>query len=367
MERTELEALDRDTLIARAKKAGVARAQVLTRPELIDELLLRQAKKEDPNASRARGFFGRARDLLARVIERGLHLPEAAELIRTRPAAVPSRATPSAVPTVTLAEIYATQGHKERALETLRRVLEIEPEHAAARTLLAQLESSAYAVPNPPLPPEEDEPAVAASGSDAESTELGAEAEDAPAEPYGMLDDAPLPPKYDVDECIVIPVDPRTMFAYWEMRDDTRAHLEKSRPGGHLSLRVLIIEPTWDGPRTRQRDHQIGTTLGDWFIRDLPTGCVVRAAVGWRNGEMFMPVAHSPALEVHPSAPSPIIAESLVRWTPQGSVAIDIDDVESEGIVRALGVVHAYRVARVKAKRAAARGGSSELMIQQKN
>ena len=362
MERTELEALDRDTLIARAKKAGVARAQVLTRPELIDELLLRQAKKEDPNASRARGFFGRARDLLARVIERGLHLPEAAELIRTKPVSVPSRAAASAVPTVTLAEIYATQGHKERALETLRRVLEIEPEHAAARTLLAQLESSAYAVPEPPLPPEEDEPAVAASGSDAESTEPQ-EAESAPAEPYGMLDDAPLPSKYDVDECIVIPVDPRTMFAYWEMRDDTRAQLQKNRPGGHLSLRVLIIEPTWDGPRTSQRDHQVGTTLGDWFIRDLPTGCVVRAAVGWRNGEVFMPVAHSPALEVHPSAPSPVIAESLVRWTPQGSVPIDIEDVESEGIVRALGVVHAYRVARVKAKRAAARGGSSELMI----
>ncbi|MEO6577085.1 MAG: DUF4912 domain-containing protein [Polyangiaceae bacterium] len=365
MERTELEALDRDALIARAKGAGVAKAQVLTRPELIDELLLRQAKKEDPNASRARGFFGRARDLLARVIEKGLHLPEAAELIRTKPVTVPKRATPTAVPTVTLAEIYATQGHKERAIETLRRVLEIEPEHAAARTLLAQLESSAYAVPNPPLPPEEDEePAVAASGSDAESTNA---AEPAAVEPWGMLDDALLPPKYDVDECIVIPVDPRTMFAYWEMRDDTRAHLEKSRPGGHLSLRVLIIEPTWDGPRTRQRDHEIGATLGDWFIRDLPTGCVVRAAVGWRTGEVFMPVAHSPALEVAPSAPSPVIAESLVRWTPKGSIPIDIEDVESEGIVRALGVVHAYRVARVKAKRAAARGGSSELMIQVKN
>ena len=33
---------------------------------------------------------------------------------------------------MTLAEIYAAQGHKDRAMDTLRRVLEGEPEHAAA-------------------------------------------------------------------------------------------------------------------------------------------------------------------------------------------------------------------------------------------
>ena len=41
--RTELERLDRDTLIARAEQSGVTRARILTRPELIDELLSRAA------------------------------------------------------------------------------------------------------------------------------------------------------------------------------------------------------------------------------------------------------------------------------------------------------------------------------------
>jgi hypothetical protein len=41
MNRIELERLDRDSLIARAEQQGVTRARILTRPELIDELLVK--------------------------------------------------------------------------------------------------------------------------------------------------------------------------------------------------------------------------------------------------------------------------------------------------------------------------------------
>jgi hypothetical protein len=98
MNRAELERLDRDTLISRAEDAGVTRARILTRPELVDELLLRTTV--DPVATRkARGFFGVARDLLARVVERGLNLPDAADRIRTlggpsRPVAAPPPPSP---------------------------------------------------------------------------------------------------------------------------------------------------------------------------------------------------------------------------------------------------------------------------------
>ena len=119
MNRAELERLDRDALIARAENAGVTRARILTRPELVDELLLRSAR-DDAHAPGARGLFGVARDLLARVVERGLHLPDAAERIRTLGLPPPPRrGAPAALPTVTLAEIYATQGHRDRAIETL--------------------------------------------------------------------------------------------------------------------------------------------------------------------------------------------------------------------------------------------------------
>ena len=139
MNRVELEGLDRDALIARAEAAGVTRARILTRPELVDELLLRSAT-DQASKQRSRGLFGRARDLLASVVERGLNLPDAADRIRSvggLPSSHPS--APAALPTVTLAEIYAAQGHRSRAIETLDRVLVREPDHAAAEALLAQL------------------------------------------------------------------------------------------------------------------------------------------------------------------------------------------------------------------------------------
>lgn len=365
MERAELERLDRDTLISRAEELGVVRANVLTRPELIDELLVRSApKKDDPQLARARGLFGRARDLLARVVEKGLHLPDAAERIRSanlggpRNGGAGSRRAPAALPTVTLAEIYATQGHKSKAVDTLKRVLESEPDHAAARALLAQIEEAE--IPSPAMPPEaDDEGAAAADGEGAPPAGSGSDGggggQRPPAEPFGMLDDAPLPPKYDVDECVAIPVDPRTMFVYWEVRDDTFAHLKKTRAGGHISLRVLVIEPTWDGPKTTVRDHDVWAQIGEFFVRDLPLGSVVRTGLGWRDGEAFVPVAHSPALEVPPGVPSPVVAELLVKWTSRGAQEVDDDDERAGRIVRALGNADFYRRRRGGAPRV---GGS---------
>ena len=119
MNRADLERLGRDDLITRAETAGVTRARILTRPELVDELLLRSSV-DHATKQRSRGFFGRARDLLASVVEQGLNLPDAAQKIRALGAPPPSRATgPAALPTVTLAEIYVAQGHRGRAVETL--------------------------------------------------------------------------------------------------------------------------------------------------------------------------------------------------------------------------------------------------------
>lgn len=182
MDRGELEDLDRETLVVRAQEAGIRRARILTRPELIDELLRLDPTVDESQLRKSRGFFGRARDLVARVVERGLHLPDAADRIRTMalgtpPSAVP-RIEPQAMPTVTLAEIYAAQGHRSRAVETLRRVLEREPDHAAAQILLARLEDEDYVAPAPALPPEpEVEPELSAAddeddAGDAETIQL---------------------------------------------------------------------------------------------------------------------------------------------------------------------------------------------------
>jgi hypothetical protein len=159
MKRSELDGLDREALIRLAEENGVARARILTRPELIDEILVRTAPADsEADVSIARGFFGLARDLVARVVERGLHLPDAATRIRSIAIDSPRRSSPpAALPTVTLAQIYAAQGHTQRAVDTLRRVLEAEPEHVDARELLEKLTDAAYVAPKPPLPPEPDD------------------------------------------------------------------------------------------------------------------------------------------------------------------------------------------------------------------
>src|SRR5262245_58241173 len=130
MQRRDLEGLTREELIARAERLGVSRPRVLTQPELIDEILSRTHKTERER-SKARGWLGRARDLLASVVERGLHLPDAAKSVRSAGAQrVPS--APPPLPTVTLAEIYAAQGHLDRAVGVLDEVIAREPDHEEA-------------------------------------------------------------------------------------------------------------------------------------------------------------------------------------------------------------------------------------------
>ena len=375
MTRAELERLDRDALIARAEAAGVTRARVLTRPELVDELLLRSTP--DPVARRrARGFFGVARDLLARVVERGLNLPDAAETIRTLggPPSMSQRSAPAALPTVTLAEIYAAQGHRDRAIETLEGVLSREPDHGVARSLVTQLRDESYPVPEPRLPPEDEEPVVVAPVGGDDEDELSramtipvppaARAKEPPEpspEPSHMLDDAPLPPRYDVDECVAIPVDPRTLYVYWETRESTVAQLRAAQPAGTMALRLLVVVPTWEGPRSSVRDQEVGVELGDTFARDLPPGCVVRAAVGWKSADGFTPIAHSPALETPPGGPAPLMAEELVRWTPEGAVPVRQGDPDAGVIERALGIVRRDdTLARLAAQNGKGFLGSSE-------
>jgi len=359
MNRADLERLGRDDLITRAETAGVTRARILTRPELVDELLLRSSV-DHATKQRSRGFFGRARDLLASVVEQGLNLPDAAQKIRALGAPLPPRASgPAALPTVTLAEIYVAQGHRGRAVETLDAVLAHEPEHAAARALREQLRDDAYPVPPPRLPPEDegDADAPASEGAFVVPTprpdRIRAETTPPPpTEPDHMLDDSPLPPRYDVDECVAIPVDPTTLYAYWEIRDRTLDYVRAARPGGTIALMVVVVVPSWDGPRSSVRMHDVHSTLGEYFLGDLPAGSVVRVAIGYRVGDAFVAITHSPALETPPGAPSTHVADVLVRWTPLGLLRLSDADPDVAGIERALGRVR-RQVAEAAAESAA--------------
>jgi hypothetical protein len=135
-----------------------------------------------------------------------------------------------------------------------------------------------------------------------------------------MLDDSPLPPRYDVDECVAMSVDPRTVYVYWEVRDATLIELKNAAgPEGVLAARLVVIVPTWEGPRCSVLDREVDQTVGDLFERDLPAGCVVRAAIGWKTLGSFVSIAHAPAVETPPGAPSPLLADAIVRVTPEGA------------------------------------------------
>ena len=130
----ELDTLSREDLILRARARGVERPEQMTRVELRDEIV-RRSEPDLERQRRSRGWLGVARDLLASVVESGLNLPDAASAIRGDGKGENEFQGPPPVATVTLAEIYAAQGHYEQALRMLDEVIEREPEHAAARTL----------------------------------------------------------------------------------------------------------------------------------------------------------------------------------------------------------------------------------------
>jgi len=341
-DRTTLEAMDRDGLIARAEADGVPQAKVLTRPELIDEILRREPGRSTDDKRKARGFLGLARDLLARVVERGLHLADAAERLRTGEPAAVRRPAPNALPTVTLAEIYATQGHKQKAIDTLREVLTKEPDHAAASTLLSKLEEGKIAVPNAPvLPPERDEP----MGSSYLETSTNPQ-----QEPASMLDANPLPARYDVDECIAMNVDPTTLYVYWEIKEDTFANLRQRMPNGKISLRILVMIPSWDGPRASTQDVEVHAAVGDWFVRELPEGAVLRASVGWKSDAgLFVSAAHSRGVEPSRRDKASAVAQWLAKWTPEATLAVGPAEPEAQKLTRALARIEARRLARVEA------------------
>lgn len=347
MDRAELERLDRETLVLRAQDAGIRRARLLTRPELIDELIRLDPVIDEGQLKRTRGFFGRARDLLSKVVERGLHLPDAADRWATALGALPQvpRPEPQAVPTVTLAEIYAAQGHKQRALDTLRRVLEADPDHGGAKALLAKLEATDYVPPEPPLPPEteKEEPAPEdALGEEAPPTEgedAFASTTEPPLDPFlpaetqeiwlpdegvtaalsgeelvdvlAPTEAAPHVGTEDRDACVAIPLDEgRVCYVWWQLATTTRQRLVDEP--AFFFLRAVSYEPSWDGPVETVHDLIVDPASGEAVVRDLPALGIVRIAIGTREDGVFRPVAHSPAFET--------AGADIVEWTPEGSI-----------------------------------------------
>lgn len=330
--RDALDGLSKDELVSRAEALGIDGARKFTKVELVDEITR-------ASGSTDRGLLGRARDLLRGVVEKGLarsspppklngdHTAERVESGSSGSsveAGRPSTTPEPPVPTVTLAEIYVGQGHVARAKAIAREVLRNDEGDAAARALLEKLESEADTATRA-------RPAMKLEKGvlpDDPYARVGIEAEafvEPSAVPHrvvpSMLDDAPFPARYDVDECVAMAADPTTVYVYWESRPTTveraRRVLARANEASSKSiLRVLVVEPLERGPRVSTRDFDIiDVELGEWFVRDLPAGAIVRAAIGLKSGERFLPVAHTGDVEAPVNKPSEAVAHELVVWT----------------------------------------------------
>jgi hypothetical protein len=341
MAREKLQGLSREELIARAEAAGVSRPRSLTHAELVDELVLR-GDAPVGEKSRARGWFGRAKDLLKTAIERGLTRPETGEEGATaRPA---SRSWPPAppppLPTVTLAEIYAAQGHLERALQVLDEVLAKTPDHADAQRLRAayaeRIAQRVVTRPKPDAEAEADETDAAtdraADGRGTQPATRGATSDraDQPATAKGAPPIPPPPPSIggpataaappdDLDalvEIVAVAVDPATIYLYWEVRPATAARARVEAPHGALTVRTITVVPGSEGPLSDVRDDRVDALSGDLFVRGLRDGAHVRVSIGWRTDAAFVPLAVAVEVSTPRGAHAGEVARDLAAWSP---------------------------------------------------
>jgi hypothetical protein len=168
-------------LVEKARQLGVERPERMTRLELRDEiqrLTGPRGAQEEP-----RGLLGAARSMLASMVEAGLNMPEAAAVIRGEAGFDVRVKNQPPVATVTLAEIYAAQGHRKRALRMLDDVLAAEPDHEVARELRQRLAAEGEAKPPEPRDTKAQDTWVETTGEEIRTGKPPEVAALAPAEP----------------------------------------------------------------------------------------------------------------------------------------------------------------------------------------
>jgi hypothetical protein len=152
-----------------------------------------------------------------------------------------------------------------------------------------------------------------------------------------MVDDAPLPEHYDVDEVVLMPVDPKTVFLYWEVRQATADEAKRRAPEGRLIVRVVAVTANWEGPRVETRDVEVNELVGDRFVRDLPQGAVLRAAVGWSRLSSFEPLSVAMEMTAPPASMASVGSGELARFETEGVVPVEspADEALAQAVERA--------------------------------
>lgn len=275
MKRDELRRLTRDELLVRAEALGVARPAVLTQAELIDEILQRSGSRDDG----MRGWLGRARDLVSQVVSKGLHLPDAAKAFRSD-AYEPLPVPPPPLPTVTLAEIYAAQGHVAKAIGVLDQVLEREPSHPLAPELRVALLSRLRGEPT--------------TGRRLGAFGLGLAASGRTSTPDMTSSDA-SPPVFR-DGLAMRAIAPTCAECSWELRPVRLARALALEPRGRLVVRLLSVLARSGTIERHDRDVAVDGSAGSTTVSEIEPGSHIRSCLGWKSPEAFVPLVVGPAV-----------------------------------------------------------------------
>lgn len=341
------EELPRLELLKLAQSLEVPDADLMTRAEL--RAAIDKARRPEP-APRTQPvtWVSVARRLLASIVEQGLHLPDAAALIRGDTTLNAPPSAPPPVATVTLARIYAAQGHVRRAVATLDEVLATDPDHDIARDLREQLQArlsaeraaaqSAEAAKESTRPPEgstapppplaETGAPVAQADPDADAAlqapleqearsaapqaegPPSAQAEAPPSAPAEAPPSAPTsrdlarpaparPPPPRRPELLLIETGAAHTYVYWELA------WPRSAAGEPQWISLVAHTPGAAGSEREERVFPVQHDTGVLKLEGLPSNAVLRAKLSSRLEPNTPPLAVAGCVRASSKATAP--------------------------------------------------------------
>lgn len=228
--------------------------------------------------------------------------------------------------TMSMAELLLRQGHIDEARAMLRRIVERQPDHAAARRRLEEIQgglprSAPLAIHEAPAPPR-GAGAGAARAPRVDEPVFRPFAE----RPAGSLDmpDLEQPPLgYGRVYAGLLHVEPTTLYAYWEVTPESVEAVRRrlGDPDARLTLRLVshYVEARTGGV---VRDVEVEDLAGEYFFVGLAPGGRHRLAVGLRSKtDLFEPVCHTGLAATAPAGPAADTREAWLEVEPPGREA----------------------------------------------
>lgn len=151
----------------------------------------------------------------------------------------------------------------------------------------------------------------------------------------GVVHNAEVRPSYDIpleylkDRAVVLTVDPRFVFTYWEIKSESlRDALSRMGPSSKLTLRFYDVSATGNPETSPSWDIEVFDRLGNWYLRlDYPEQHLCMD-VGVKNGHgHFHRIARSNYIKLPRQA---LAAPGPLKWmivSPDGQkIVTDVEE-----------------------------------------